>query len=122
MIVKFYHYKYDPLNNHTLEVSIIFSLYEDSEKNLWIGTSWTLFRYDRANDKFIRHSFNNSGKEKMIENAVLSITEDTQKKLWFSAGTVICCAGPDRKDIKIYSDKLNLSTTSSVCVDKSGII
>ena len=41
----------------------VFSLFEDSDKTLWIGTMWGLFKYDRETNQFIRYYLSNKKDE-----------------------------------------------------------
>lgn len=46
-------YNYDPNDQNGISYSMIFSLFEDSDSILWIGTAFTLDVFDQKNDRFV---------------------------------------------------------------------
>ncbi len=79
---KFYHYKNDGKNTNTISNDSITCLFEDSEKNVWIGTNFGLNKYKRKENKFYHFFFNPNKGEQLNENAIRAICEDKNKNIW----------------------------------------
>jgi len=80
---KFINFKNDPSQNRSISSSIIQSIFEDSDKNLWIGTGVGLDLYNRGKNNFI--SFQNipGDPQSLSSNQVQScIIEDKNGNLW----------------------------------------
>lgn len=63
-------------------------LFEDSNRDLWIGINGGgLFKYNRADNEFIqyRHQTNNSGS--ISSDVILSLYEDRSKNLWIGTAS-----------------------------------
>ncbi len=81
-IPKFTRYLPDPDNPHALSNNRATVIFEDSKKQLWIGTRNGLNLYDRQNDRFI-HIFNDpNNPHSLSDNDVRAIYEDRQGILW----------------------------------------
>ncbi|WP_031443045.1 MULTISPECIES: hybrid sensor histidine kinase/response regulator transcription factor [Arenibacter] len=77
----------EPISEH-----IIFSLFEDTERQLWIGTLGNgLYRYNMDNDSLYWYNINNG----LIHESISSITQDASGALWIGGN-----AGLSRLDIK----------------------
>lgn len=75
------HLKHDSSSINTLSDNRIYSIYEDQERNVWIGTGNGLDRYD-PKTKSIKHF---SGVSYTLpKGTIAGITEDTQGFLWVS--------------------------------------
>jgi signal transduction histidine kinase/ligand-binding sensor domain-containing protein/CheY-like chemotaxis protein/AraC-like DNA-binding protein len=75
-------YKNDPQNQYSLSSSNILMLFEDSRKNLWIGTSEGINLYVRAENRFVRFP-------ETADGFINSIIEDSEHNLWVSARTAL---------------------------------
>ena len=58
------------------------SLYEDSNKTLWIGTREGLDRLDREHHQFIHYRHDPKDNTSLTHNTILSIYEDRAQTLW----------------------------------------
>ena len=66
-------------NNYSIKSNIIYSLFEDSNRNIWIGTLGNgLSKYNPKNNTFKRYNSNNG----LIHETIFSIIEDKDKSIW----------------------------------------
>lgn len=81
--LKFIRYKNNKSRNLSISDNIIQAIYEDSNKQLWIGTGTGLDLYDRAHDEFISFVNDPNNPNSLSSNQVQScILEDRNKNLW----------------------------------------
>jgi ligand-binding sensor domain-containing protein/signal transduction histidine kinase len=70
-------YRHSNEDSLSLSSNYVLVLFEDSKKNLWVGTlDGGLLRYDRKNDHFIKIGQNKNSRNGFKGNTVLSIIED----------------------------------------------
>jgi ligand-binding sensor domain-containing protein/signal transduction histidine kinase len=82
----FDHYLNDPEDASSLSDNIVFSVYEDNQGMLWVGTNNGLNRLDPSTGKFIRF-----GVDQGLPNEVIyGILPDTQGHIWMSTNFGIC--------------------------------
>lgn len=81
-IGNFTHYRADPENLSSLSSDTIFTLYEDSNQVLWVGTENGLSRYLPDTDTFIRYLSNDKDIGLMSFEWVYSMLEDSQGNFW----------------------------------------
>ncbi|TLX78342.1 hypothetical protein E9993_01290 [Labilibacter sediminis] len=72
----FVYYFNDPSDTGSIRNNTIWKIFEDKEKNLWIGNTFAAEIFDRKNDKFIP-KFENY-------DAILDITEDDENNIWLA--------------------------------------
>lgn len=72
-------YNHQPANPHSLNSNLIFSLYEDLDGVIWVGTDKGLNRYDEATNSF--QSIAQAGIE---NNIIYDVYEDNNKTLWIA--------------------------------------
>jgi ligand-binding sensor domain-containing protein/signal transduction histidine kinase len=79
-------YRHNPVDSTSISGSQISYLYEDSERNLWIGTTGAgLNLFDRDSDSFIhfKTDYDESNTQNTFsDNAITSIVEDHLGMLW----------------------------------------
>ena len=76
-------YKNDPHDPYSIPDNFIWTLYEDSEGTLWVGTnSGGLCRFDRETERFTRYKHNPDDPGSISYNNVRAILEDTTGVLW----------------------------------------
>ena len=100
-----------------LSYSYVYALHEDKNGNLWFGMDGTgLSKYDGIS--FINYT----EKTGLINNIVISIAEDTQKRLWLGTEGGISCF--DGKTFTRYTEEEGLLSNSilRVFTDKKGNI
>jgi len=77
-------YQHDEKDSTSLSSNYILSLFEDSRKNLWIGTlDAGLCLYDRSTDSFKRYVHNSSDKNSILGSNILVIHESYDSTLYF---------------------------------------
>lgn len=84
--------------NHILTNKIVYSLYEDEENNLWIGTSEGLF-YKPHNDTITQNYTIEHG---LPSNVISAIEEDVNNNLWISTNNGISKFELQTKEFKNY--------------------
>jgi len=100
--VTFTRFSGGPRDPSGLSDDFILCIFEDSRKNIWIGTArGGLNKFDRKNQKFISFKHDPFNKHSLSGNQVLSICEDKIGNLWFGMGQDGVC-------------KLNLNSSNFV--------
>jgi len=84
--------------NHILSNKIVYSLYEDEENNLWIGTSEGLF-YKPNNDTITQIYTTEQG---LPSDVISAIEEDDNNNLWISTNNGISKFELQSKEFKNY--------------------
>jgi ligand-binding sensor domain-containing protein len=121
----------DGLNSNT-----VWSMLEDTEGNIWIGTNKGLCRYDGKtfsailiNANFDNLLFNNaSNYNSTLKNEVWSMMQDKNGKLWFGTSEgVYCYNGKSfthflQNDGVINKQNLLLKMVDCIVEDKNGMI
>jgi len=74
----------------SMSSNFILRLFEDSNKNLWIGTlDGSLCLYNRKKDNFIRFKKQLSKNDSRIDEAIRAIYEDDNKQLFIGSGRLL---------------------------------
>lgn len=79
-------YIHDENDSASLDNNIVYSVYEDSYKRLWIGTIGGLNLYDRQHDQFIKCELK-PGYERVPVNTMV---EDGERRLWLGTSDGLC--------------------------------
>lgn len=80
---KYYHNEEDA---KSLNHNIVYAVFEDAERRLWVGTIEGLNLYDRASDGFI-HCAIGQNRQKIPVNAIVA---DSQNRLWLGTSYGLC--------------------------------
>src|SRR5687768_5857841 len=76
-------YRPDQEDSSSISSNFIFCMYEDSKKNLWVGTmDGGICWYNRKENKFRRFQNDPSDSTSLINNLVRSITESSDGRLY----------------------------------------
>lgn len=76
-------YRHDPEDTTSISSNFIFCLYEDSKKNLWVGTmDGGLCWYNRKKNNFIRFKKDPKKTGSLMNNLIRSITESSDGRLY----------------------------------------
>lgn len=75
-----------PGDSISLSSNIVWSIYQDKSKNIWIGTEGGLNRYDPLHGQFNRNAHDPKQPQSLINNKVLAIYEDRLNNLWIATG------------------------------------
>lgn len=84
-------------DKYSLSNDIINVIFEDSSKNIWIGTNHGLNLYNRKKDNFIRFFHDDNDTDTISDDIVYTIIEDNEKNIWF---------GTYNKGISVYNIKV----------------
>ena len=76
-------YRHDPQDSTSLSSNYIFRVYEDTKKNLWVGTlDGGLCWYDRKNNNFLCFKNDPNDSTSITNNLVRCVTESSDGKLY----------------------------------------
>lgn len=82
-------------------------LFEDQEKNLWVGTNLGgLNLYDRSHDNFIRYT-KESSNYYISSNRIESISQDSHGRLWVSTNAGLNLFDYQSKSFRIFDHQSN---------------
>jgi ligand-binding sensor domain-containing protein/signal transduction histidine kinase len=108
-------YRKDENDSTSINSNFILCLFEDSEKNLWIGTlDGSLCLYDRKKDSFINFKKQISNDDSRINETIRVIYEDRDKQLFIGSGQLLRGAVTDHPhSIQFREVKLPINTETS---------
>lgn len=107
---KYYH---DEEDAKSLSHNIVYSVFEDAERRLWVGTIEGLNLYDRAADGFIRCTIGQNG-QKIPVNAIVA---DSENRLWLGTSYGLCNYHPETGLSDWYSTQSSDDVIFSMTVD-----
>ena len=88
---------YNPETGGYLYNESVYSVFEDSDQRLWIGSEGSgLYHFDRQADTFINYSF---GTNKL---AIHDIAEGVDENLWLAADDRLLCFDPENETFQAY--------------------
>ena len=79
-------YQHNPKNISSINNNFIFTIYEDKERVLWVGTWYGLEKFNRTTGTFIHYTPDPSADENNLGNEVYTIHEDKYRTLWVGSG------------------------------------
>ncbi|MHA2101413.1 MAG: ligand-binding sensor domain-containing protein, partial [Candidatus Kariarchaeaceae archaeon] len=88
--------KKSKLNNNAIG-----QVYEDSQRNFWIGTDIGLFEYNLASEKIDHHKFVDFN----LPNTIEGIVEDNNGKLWISTSKNLIKFDPGQNVLRKYDGR-----------------
>lgn len=92
-------FRYEAHNKNSLSSDRVNSLFEDSNKNLWLATEGGLCKFDPSTDGFKRYTTVNG----FPTNFILSLLEDEKKNLWISTSKGLLCFNPLTEQVTVYT-------------------
>ena len=92
-------FSYDALQPNSLSSNRVNSIFEDSNKKLWIATEGGLCKFNPASGDFTRYTTEKG----FPTNFILSILEDEKKQLWISTSKGLVCFNPATEQINTYT-------------------
>ncbi|MEP7373178.1 MAG: two-component regulator propeller domain-containing protein [Chitinophagaceae bacterium] len=92
-------FRYEAHNKNSLSSDRVNSLFEDSNKNLWLATEGGLCRFDPSTNNFKRYTTANG----FPTNFILSLLEDDKKNLWISTSKGLVCFNPGTEQVTVYT-------------------
>lgn len=93
------HFRHIEEEEGSLTDDMVHVVYEDSERNIWVGTKEGLDLYDRKNEVFIHFTTENG----LPNNVINGILEDQEKNLWISTNQGITKFNPFTATIRNYN-------------------
>jgi ligand-binding sensor domain-containing protein/sensor histidine kinase YesM len=107
-VLKFTHYQFDINDPQTISNNKIYSIFEDKDGYLWIGTSFGLNKFDRKNNRFIRYN----EKDGLPNNVINGILADTTGHLWLSTNTGLSKFNPDNEVFHNFNNQDDLHSST----------
>ena len=80
--IAFRHYMNDPNDPRSLSHDAVWVIFEDQNKNFWIGTALGLNLFDRTRGRFFRYLHDGGKPYTLSHNRVRSIYEDRNGMIW----------------------------------------
>jgi ligand-binding sensor domain-containing protein len=77
-------YKFDPRDTTSLTKNQVFTLWEDNDRIIWVGTSKGICKFDPDNKKFTRIEQN--AKNNFVSKYAQSFSEDAAGNFWVGGG------------------------------------
>jgi len=85
-VTRFRVYRNDPDDPGSIANNKVWSIYEDSERTIWVGTrTGGLSKFLRNRDSFKRYSFDSQEPSSLSRMGVLTIFEDKGKNFWIGS-------------------------------------
>jgi ligand-binding sensor domain-containing protein/signal transduction histidine kinase/DNA-binding response OmpR family regulator len=109
---KYYH---DENDAHSLNHNIVYAVFEDSDRRLWVGTIEGLNLYDRTTDGFIKCAIDQAG-QKIPVNAIL---EDSKHRLWLGTSFGLCQYDHRQQTSAWYANQSGEDVIFSLAVDSA---
>ncbi|MFT5296183.1 MAG: ligand-binding sensor domain-containing protein/GGDEF domain-containing protein [Colwellia sp.] len=101
---KFIHYKADQL---TISSNAISSIYQDSEKNIWIATDNGLSIYNYKTKSFSRYNSSPNNPYSISSDFVLIFFEDNNKMMWVGTFSGVNRWDPNMAIFRQYNNQTN---------------
>ncbi len=92
-------FRYQANDKTSLSSDRVNSLFQDSNKNLWLATEGGLCRFNPATNNFKRYTTVNG----FPTNFILSLLEDDLMNLWISTSKGLVCFNPATEKITVYT-------------------
>ena len=113
------HFGNDPNDSLSLSHDVIYSIIEDRNKNIWIGTMMGLNKFDRRTNKFKRYYM----RDGLPSDAVKGILEDKSGNLWLATTNGLCKFNPIENTFFTYDITDGLPSnefSGAICKGKDG--
>ncbi len=124
---KFTTYRNDPENPKSLSNNEIWVIFEDSNKNLWIGTrGGGLNKYIRETDSFITYKYDENDPNSLSHNIIRAIYEDNDNRLWIGTRAGLNLFDREKNNFtRLLYDENDANSLSnnyviSICEDSKG--
>ncbi len=99
---------------------------EDSQGNLWLGTEYGLYYFDRETNQFTRFAHDPENPASLIHDRVYTVFVDSQERVWAGTQGGLDRLSKERGDFIHYAfdpgvtDNINTDTITSILEDESG--
>lgn len=98
-------YFHDPMDPSSLPDNHIWTIFEDNQKRLWIGTDQGFALMDKSNDTFTTWRNEPLQPSSLVSNRVRVITQDHENHLWIGTDGGLCRFDPVSNTLQCYSEK-----------------
>jgi len=127
-------YKNDPINRNSISDNVVRAIYEDTNRNLWIGTDNGLNKIsytdrNKTSPQFLRYFHSSINSKTISHNEIYALSEDASGMIWIGTNGGGINIYDSKKDqfVSYQHDPLDnrsLSTNEirSLYVDRSGIM
>ncbi len=97
-------------------------IYEDSKKNMWIGTYWGLSKYLRKEDRFVTYLNIPGDTTSINDNIILTICEDSRHNMWMGTSRGLNRYNEKQDNFTSFTTKDGLpnSTIKGIIEDDKG--
>jgi diguanylate cyclase (GGDEF)-like protein len=107
-------FRNDPTDINSISDSVITSISEDSQNNLWVGTNVGLNLFNPKTEQFIRYRHQTGDINSLSDDAVRSIAEDSQGNIWVGTRDGgLNKFNPETESFKHYRHQANDSNSLS---------
>lgn len=96
-------YESSETNEGSISNQLVWTSFEDSQGQFWVGTASGLNLMDRDKGTFKKYSSDDSNPNSLANNSVLSIYEDLQHRLWFGTDAGLHLYRPDTDDFEVFN-------------------
>jgi len=125
----FTHFTHDPSDPSTISDNNVRVLFEDVDKNLWVGTQdGGLNRFDYASETFTRFVHDPNDSTSISTNRINAIFQDDEEMLWIGTAEGLNLWNADTRSFTNYiysaSDRYSLSNNNVAAIfqDRGGIL
>ncbi|WP_304226223.1 hybrid sensor histidine kinase/response regulator [Gracilinema caldarium] len=77
----------DPQNPQSLSDNLVYFIYEDSQKRIWVGTNKGLNLFNPKTESFTRYMYDKNNPMTLPSNALRCMREDSRGRLWFGTAS-----------------------------------
>lgn len=125
---KFINYQKESGELNTLSGSSISGIYEDNNRNLWIGTNANgLNMLNRETGKYTHFKYDQSNPNSIPTNTIWQVTGDDKGFIWVATQAGLVKINSETKDIKVYNhvneeNSLVNDDVREVFIDDKGFI
>jgi len=109
------HYQHNPAEEGSISDDYINTLFEDSKKNIWIGTKHGLNRYDKKTDKFVSFFISGEKKNEFV-NDFTTLFEGPDGQMWVGTALDGLYIFTENAGIPVFR-KIMDGQISSICAD-----
>ncbi|MCB9209262.1 MAG: hypothetical protein H6609_07750 [Ignavibacteriales bacterium] len=118
-------FRHDPMDSNSISDNFIWSLFEDSENNIWIGTnSGGLNKYNYSTNAFTNFLNKNYNATNLSGNNIREIFEDSDKELWIGTNNygLFKFSKSDNSFSKVNLLEQENVSIRALCQDKAGLL